>query len=527
MGDGIKFLIDLDSRTKGATDAIQGLHGVENAAGKANEQIKSMGSSGKGLSRDVFNAEFAVHALEHAWNGAKWAAEKVRDIIKDTIGAVAGAERSKMALTNLLGEGMAAGALKDLEKFSQLSEFSKRESESFGISLMKAGYRGQDFADALAAVADAASLSADKTEGAQSALASLTRMKLTGKLDSRSLKGLGLDARDVIKDIGKSLGMDPGVVKKGLEQGAIPAAAAYGAVLHALERKTGKELGAAGMAAGGTLSAKLTHLAELPERIMTRLEGSPAMERIKERFDKMLSGLDPDSPKGQKIVGGLEHLMDTIASVDFDPLITGLAGVPALLGTWIEPLSKMVALMGKAAGIILMLPTVGEDLGDWVYRKTHPGADQTPGYVTKAREKAREEAGLPDLAEHVRANQAFLDKPFVLPSERAALATSGGAMDKPLSLAGMTAAAGAGVSTGHAIAAGAALPAMPKNINTTVSSLTTVNMTAHIQVDGSKDPEETAKQIGQQLGHHVSKAMEKQAVRSGVRAPRSTLGDGQ
>jgi len=391
MADGIKFLIELDSKTKGAADAIRGLGGVSNAAEKANEHIKGMGESGKGLSRDVFTAEFAVHALEHAWNGAKWAAEKVRDIVKETINTVADAERSKMALTNLMGsEGAASSEIKFLEKFSQLTEFSKKETEGFGISLMKAGYKGQDFEDALAAVADAASLSSDKVEGAQSALSSLTRMKLTGKLDARSLKGLGLDARDVVKDLGGALGMSAESVKKQLEAGAIPAAAAYGAVLRAIERKTGKGLSEAGQAAGKGLSAKLTHLGELPGRIMARLEGSPAMERIKDRFDKMLGALDPDSPKGQKIIGGLEKLMAAISDVDLDPLFATLTKLPGVLAKSIGPIAELAEKMVRLANAVASLPGRGETMGDqWAQQEL----DDQQAHLRFEEEQRRKKTG--------------------------------------------------------------------------------------------------------------------------------------
>ena len=549
MADGIKFLIELDSKTKGAADAIRGLGGVGSAAEKANEHIsktkgaaekanehisktkgaadairglggvgsaaekanehiKGMGEHGKGLSRDVFSAEFAVHALEHAWEGAKWAAEKVRDIVKETINTMADAERSRMALTNLMGsEGAASSEIKFLEKFSQLTEFSKKETEGFGISLMKAGYKGQDFEDALAAVADAASLSSDKVEGAQSALSSLTRMKLTGKLDARSLKGLGLDARDVVKDLGGALGMTPESVKKQLEAGAIPAAAAYGAVLRAIERKTGKGLGEAGLAAGTTLSAKLTHLGELPGRIMAKLEGSPAMERIKDKFDKMLGALDPDSPKGQKIIGGLERIMGAIADVDFDPLISVFTGLPQQLGTWVEPLSKIIALTGKLAGIFLSIPQAIEDAGD-ALEDLKSGEAFGTHRNRKITAKARQEAGIPALQAQIEENEKYLSTPFVRPEDQMALARFGGGLDRPLTLSSMRGAAGQGLAP------------IGKGIGALVKPEVTWNMTNHIHVDGSKNPEETTRHIAEHLVHH----MHKRAVATGVVDPKSTLG---
>jgi hypothetical protein len=102
-GDGVKFLIDLDSRTSGATAADSALSRVEDAAGRADRHLQNMGGHARGLTQDVFKAEFAMKVLEKgaemAWEGVR----KVGELIKDTV-AVAGEERrEKMALTNLLG----------------------------------------------------------------------------------------------------------------------------------------------------------------------------------------------------------------------------------------------------------------------------------------------------------------------------------------------------------------------------------------------------------------------------------------
>ena len=516
MADGIKFLIELDSKTKGAADAIRGLGGVGSAAEKANEHIKGMGEHGKGLSRDVFSAEFAVHALEHAWEGAKWAAEKVRDIVKETINTVADAERSKMALTNLMGsEGAASSEIKFLEKFSQLTEFSKKETEGFGISLMKAGYKGQDFEDALAAVADAASLSSDKVEGAQSALSSLTRMKLTGKLDARSLKGLGLDARDVVKDLGGALGMSADSVKKQLEAGAIPAAAAYGAVLRAIERKTGKGLGEAGQAAGRTLSSKLTHLGELPGRIMAKLEGTPAMERIKDRFDKMLSALDPDSPKGQKIIGGLEKLMTAISDVDLDPLFATLTKLPGTLAMSLGPIAELAEKMIKLANAVASLPGRGQKMGEGL------------GQQALDDQQAQFRDQMDKWNKAHKTKSAMLDSNPLAPGY-GVLAEQPAASEAPSWSMwpgpSMAAAAGAPLpNMAGAAPAGAPLPNMAGAATApVVSSPTTIHQTINVQgTNATKEEIQAATKTGTEA---AIKDRDKQAVRSGVRPAKSTLG---
>jgi len=376
-GDGVKFLIDLDSRTGGAAAADTALSRVEDAAGRADRHLQDMGGHARGLTQDVFKAEFAMKALEKgaemAWDGVK----KVGELIKDTV-AVAGEERrEKMALTNLLGgTEEAEKALHYMERFSDLSEFGEKNTKAWGIELLNSGYSGQKWKDAMAAVADAASMAPNKIEGAQEAIASLTRMQLTEKIDARTLRGLRLNVKDVVKDLGDALGMSEKAVKKGLMEGSIPAARAYETVLEALERKTGRRLGEAGLKAGKGLDAKLTHLKELPDKIMKAVAESPAMDKIERAFDRALEAFDPNGPKGAKMVEGLDRLMvavgDFLEDTNWGEVALEVGSVATSIGKWIDPLSKVVGWVEKLAAGLAALPTFGSDIGDYLARKLHP-----------------------------------------------------------------------------------------------------------------------------------------------------------
>ena len=390
MADGIKFLIDLDSRTAGASAADTALGRVEESANKADKHLQNMGHHAEGLSRDVFKAEFAMEALkkgaELAWEGV----HKVAELVKDTITEVADERREKMAMTNLLGGAEdAEKAVHYLDRFGEASEFGEKRTKAMGIELLNAGYRGQEWQNALAGIADAASMSSDKMAGAEGALSSFMRMKETGKLDARILRGLHLNVKDVVKGLGDALGMSPAAVKKGLLEGSIPAAKAYETVLRAIEKKTGKGLGEAGLVAGKGLEAKLTHFKELPEKIMKSVADSPGMEKIEHGFDKLLEAFDPEGPGGKKMIAGLESLMGSIgdlaAGTDWDAVATHVGDIAESIGKWVDPLAKAVGLVGKLAEGMLGLPTLGEDIGDWVARKLHPELNQEATHTREAR----------------------------------------------------------------------------------------------------------------------------------------------
>lgn len=376
MSDGAKFLIDLDSRTGGAVAADTALSRVEASAHKADRHLQQMGHHAGTLTADIFKAEFAMKALEkgaeYAWEGVK----KVGELIRDTVAEAAGERREKMALTNLLGgPEEAEKALHYMDRFSELSEFGEAKTKAWGIELLNSGYAGQKWKDAMAAVADAASMAPDKLAGAEEAMSSLSRMQLTGKLDARILKGLRLNVKDVVKDLGDALGMSEKAVKKGLLEGSIPAARAYEAVLQALERKTGRRLGEAGLKAGKGLDSKLTHMKELPEKIMKAVAESPAMDKIERAFDRALEAFDPSGPKGVKMVEGLERLMgavgDFLEDTDWNAVALEVGSVATSIGTWVDPLSKVVKLVEKLAAGLAALPTFGSDIGDYLARRLH------------------------------------------------------------------------------------------------------------------------------------------------------------
>lgn len=383
MSDGIKFMIDLDSRTQGAAMADSALGRVENTAERTNRALGDAGGKVSAFSSDLFKATVAAHYFEKATDWAidkvKSGFEAVKETIRETINEAAGEKREKMAMTNLLGGPAAAEqALHYLDRFSELSEFGEKHTKTFGIELMNAGYKGQRWKDALAAIADAASMAPDKIAGAQDALASFTRMEKTGRLDARILSGLQLNVKDVMKDLGHALGMTPESVKKALNEGAVPAAKAYEIVLRALERKTGKALGEAGLKAGTGLDAKLTHLRELPEKIMKSVSDGPGMNKIETYFDRLLTAFDPSGPDGAKMVKGLDSLMDSVGSflkeTDWKSVGMSIGGIASNLGKWIDPLSKIAGFMLKVTEGLAALPKVGEVIGDYFAEKNMPEA---------------------------------------------------------------------------------------------------------------------------------------------------------
>jgi tape measure domain-containing protein len=364
-GDGIKFVVDLENRNSG-TPADQELDKAEKAAKKAHHSISAFSS-------DLFKAEVRAHYFEKVMDGAiervKEGFEAVRDTIRETLNEAAGERRQSMAMTNLLGgKEDAEKALDYMDRFSELSEFGEEKTKAWGMELLNSGYRGREWKDAMAAMVDAASMAPDKMAGAEEAMTSLSRIKMTGKIDARALRGLRLNVKDVMGDMADALGMSPKAVKKALEEGAIPAARAYEAVLTALERKTGKRLGEAGLTAGKGLDAKLTHWREFPQKIMMAVKDSPGIDKIEHALDHLLDAFDPNGPKGSKMVEGLGSLMNTVGQfmedTDWASVAKSIGGVASSLGGWVDPLSKIAGLLLSVTESIAKLPDIGGGAGE-------------------------------------------------------------------------------------------------------------------------------------------------------------------
>lgn len=383
MSDGIKFMIDLDSRTQGAAAADTALSRVEHTAERANRNVSRGSHEFSVLKSHIFDATLASELWGKAVaKGAELAVQglrKVGDVIQETVSVAAGEKREGLSMVNLLGGKAAAEeALRYMDRFGELSEFNDDQVKEWGRELLNAGFRGQRWKDAMAAIADASSMAPDKIAGAEEALAALTRMQVTGKLEARGLMGLRLNIKDVTQELGDALGMTPERVEKGLREGSIPAARAYEAVLRSLEKKTGKALGEAGLSAGKTLDAKLTHLREFPQKIMKAVADSPGIEKIEHAFDRVLEAFDPGSPNGSKMVNGLGSLMDSVGTflseTDWRAVGASIGGIASNLGKWIDPLSKIVGFMGKVLTGLSALPEVGERIGDYLAEKDAPEA---------------------------------------------------------------------------------------------------------------------------------------------------------
>jgi tape measure domain-containing protein len=268
----------------------------------------------------------------------------------------------------MLGVDEGRETIEYLDEVAKHTEFTGATLKGFTQELLDAGFEGEKLRNALAAVSDVAARSPNKLEGAQSAIAALSRVSLTGSLDARALRGLKLSPSKVFDQMAHDLGMGQKEVKKKLEAGKIDAETVINSVYKALAEKSGKPLGSVGVGMANTFEAQLEKFKTIPERLFEGLSASKGFGKITGFLGRLSEAFDPASPTGKKIVGGLESMMNRLGaaleSVDID----------GLLGTVQKGMEYFEAavMIGKGAFDVLAtviggLTSFGEQIGEFIY----------------------------------------------------------------------------------------------------------------------------------------------------------------
>ncbi|TAL29020.1 MAG: hypothetical protein EPN98_21495 [Phenylobacterium sp.] len=337
INDGLRKLSGETEKSEGASHkAAKGHKKHKEEADTLTGALKNL--LHKGLepfikkAESVAEFEFLRRGVDALIDAPMEAFEKLKEIGEEMLSVAAKAERTNRSFGLLLGAAEGSEVLEYIEGIAKYTEFTDDSLKSAAQSLAKVGFAGKDLTRALAASIDIAAFSPNKEEGMGEALASLERIKRTGRVDNRVLGGLGLGEKDFLKELSARTGQGAATLKKQLEKGKIDTEVALETLYTMIGKKTGKSLGGAGVEMGKTLSAQLTHLKDLPDQYYQELAKSPGLNTFKDSIGKLLEGLDPESPNGRRIFGALEGMFegigDSIKTFDLAGVIT--LGIEAL-----------------------------------------------------------------------------------------------------------------------------------------------------------------------------------------------------
>lgn len=265
-----------------------------------------------------------------------------KELAVEMINVAAQAERTELSFKLLFGETEGKETLEWIEKISKFTEFTDDQLKGMAGSLAKVGFEGEGLTRALAASLDIAAFSGSGQAGADSALSSLERIKRTGKIDNRSLGGLGIGESAFLAELSRRTGEGTKALKKKIDEGKISAEDSLEALYSMIAKKTGKDLGGAGVAMSQTLMARLKHLKDLPEQFFQKLAGTEGFNKISEFVGRLVDIFDPEGEIGVAISGTLNKLFDEagdkLSGIDLEGMFRN---VPAAIESVTSSLSAM------------------------------------------------------------------------------------------------------------------------------------------------------------------------------------------
>jgi hypothetical protein len=318
----------------GETDKATGLLGKFGAAaGEARAKTSEF--------LEFFGAEAALDVLKEI-------GEKVIDIGEEAVRSAAKAERMHRVFGIVQG-GKEKGEQAEgwVHRFSKTSEFSEEQNESAFAGLRKAGVDSQRAGLMMKAAGDVAAGSVDKDAAYQEAISAFERIHQTGKVNARMLRPLGIGVED-FKKLPQFKGMSNQKVNAALATKNVDENELFQLIMaHAGETKVGQR----SADNVNLLSTKMAKLEELPELFYKKLGDTKAVGELSRALDGALTKLDPDSPDGAKIFGGLESafsaVADAVGTIDFGAVAEGAATLAADL----PPAVALIKEMGADAKV--------------------------------------------------------------------------------------------------------------------------------------------------------------------------------
>ena len=187
------------------------------------------------------------------------------------------------------------------------------------------------------------------------AISAIGRLMRTGHVDNRVLGGLGFGENDFFAQMTKRTGIGREALKKEMEAGKLDTAQGLEALYDLVTKRTGKDLGGAGVGMSTSLGARLTHLKDLPEQFSQGLSKTEGYEKFSATIGRLLETLDPESATGKRIFANLDKAFlgfaDSLAKVDMEKFSKTVVGLFTALPPLIEATTRaIIALSSATAG---------------------------------------------------------------------------------------------------------------------------------------------------------------------------------
>lgn len=291
------------------------------------------------------------------------AAHKMVDIVSEGFkrAFVEGSKYENLKLGYKLSLRGAEGreSMEDVGRFSKMTGFDDDVINQMLLPLRRAGFNRQGARSAFAAATDiAAGNGRGGDQGfVQSILEGFNHIMLKGGIQERRLPELGVNAKQFYTDLANTLKTTTDAAKKLAEEGKIDPQLLLNTIYRGVEKRQGGPLGTGGIAYGTTMQARLGKLEDLPNQYLKAVAESPQWDNVSEKFGHLLDDLDPDSPRGRKIVGSILHAFESLAGVidrvftaeNIDSFVHGMEALVDLAGELVTQLGPLLNFAGRVS----------------------------------------------------------------------------------------------------------------------------------------------------------------------------------
>jgi tape measure domain-containing protein len=370
MGDGIQYVYEISDKI--SSSVISKLEAADKASTKVEASSKGAASGHDKHAKAADHLGGALHRLTHQamhpfLEKAKQIAEfefirkgvdalieapgeiieKLKELGEEMILTAAKAERLDLSFKLTLGQEGAEEVLGWIEKISSKTEFTDDQLKGWSSELLRAGVKMQDVDKFLAAGLDTAAKSTDKMAGMSAAISALTRAQLTGRVESRALRGLSIGVEE-LKTLPQFKGLTDKQLHKKMEEGSI----SKDDLLTLIAGPNGV-LGDLGVTAGKTFEAQLKNVKEIPEQIFQGLYKTAGFQELGSFLGRIYENFGPETEAGSRVAEQLAAALDLVAGklqeIDLDAVAKGVGDA---LDQLPEALETVRSLFNDIAGVL-------------------------------------------------------------------------------------------------------------------------------------------------------------------------------
>jgi hypothetical protein len=264
------------------------------------------------------------------------------------------AENLRLSYKLLLGDKGGKAALDDISGFAGKTKYDDDKIAEMMRPLFNAGLKGTGAKSAFAASGD---LEAAGLGSAQDFIDQFAKIQLKGGVTEKLLVGMGVNIKDFKTALAVQTGtLDKEAAFKKAEQGKSDPQAIMNAIYKVIEKRQGGKIGTGTELASKTMSARLEKFGDLPSQYLKKVSESPAWGKLSDKLGDTLAGLDPDSPRGKKIVSRLMQVFSDLATW-MDRTLT-----PENIDKFANGAASALDALGKIPGILESVYRISRDV---------------------------------------------------------------------------------------------------------------------------------------------------------------------